>query len=192
MLSVFGSNLSLFIFQGKGRFDMQTPMEEVREWLERWVCAAKTPQAVVMRCKIILSYLKRKHTKLVADEVGCHWNTANTWIKRWEGAIPEILEHWTQEGFDRKQAIFDLVQDQPRSGRAPTYSAEQVTKVVALACEPPSDFQRPITHWTLRELAEEVVMQGIADSMSPASVGRFLKSERSQAPQKPILAKSKN
>ena len=44
----------------------------------------------------------------------------------------------------------------------------------AVACEPPADRERPISHWSLRELAEEVIKRGIVDSISPRQVDRFL------------------
>jgi len=55
----------------------------------------------------------------------------------------------------------------PRSG-APTRSgAEQVCRIVALACEAPGASGRPIGQWTGREVADEVVRRGILPTISP-------------------------
>jgi putative transposase len=35
-------------------------------------------------------------------------------------------------------------------------------------------YARPLSHWTGRELAEELVKQGIVESISPRQVGRLL------------------
>ncbi|UXE59674.1 MAG: hypothetical protein KA717_28565 [Woronichinia naegeliana WA131] len=35
------------------------------------------------------------------------------------------------------------------------------------------NYERPISHWTGRELAEELVKQGIVESISPRQVGRL-------------------
>ncbi|UXE59628.1 MAG: hypothetical protein KA717_28260 [Woronichinia naegeliana WA131] len=43
-----------------------------------------------------------------------------------------------------------------------------------LACDDPRDYARPLSHWTGRELAEELVKQGIVESISPRQVGRLL------------------
>ena len=47
--------------------------------------------------------------------------------------------------------------DAPRSGRPAEISAEQWCRIVALACEPPERYARPITYWSSRELFAEVV-----------------------------------
>ncbi len=70
---------------------------------------------------------------------------------------------------------------------APTFSAEQVVQIVALACEPPPDSDRPVSHWTPRELAEEAVTRHIVPTISPRSVGRFLKRGPTPAPFEPLL-----
>ena len=53
--------------------------------------------------------------------------------------------------------------------------------VVALACERPEESGLPISQWSASDLAREVVRRGIVTSISPRSVGRFLKRIRPQA-----------
>jgi putative transposase len=72
-------------------------------------------------------------------------------------------------------AIEDVLSDNPRSGRPGTFVPDQVARILAVACEPPENSGRPVTHWTPRELAEEVVARGIVPSISVRHVGRFLK-----------------
>ncbi len=55
------------------------------------------------------------------------------------------------------------------------FTAEQVTQSIAVACEPPEESGRRETHWSPRELADEVVQRGIVDSISRRHVDRFLK-----------------
>lgn len=66
------------------------------------------------------------------------------------------------------------MQDGERSGTPAKFSMEQVVELFALACSKPEDYARPISDWTARELAEEVVKQGIVESISPRHVGRLL------------------
>jgi len=42
-------------------------------------------------------------------------------------------------------------------------------------CENPSEYGRPITHWTQRELVDELIKQKIVESISTSEVGRILK-----------------
>jgi Homeodomain-like domain len=84
---------------------------------------------------------------------------------------------------DLRRAIEQTLCDRPRSGAPPTFTAEQVCQIVAMACEAPSqESGRPVTHWSTTELAEEAVKRGIVKEISARSVGRFLKGGRSEAP----------
>ena len=60
----------------------------------------------------------------------------------------------------------------PASGK---FTPEQVTQILAVACEPPAKSGRPITHWTAHELADEVVKRGIVTSISTSQVSRYLR-----------------
>jgi transposase len=71
--------------------------------------------------------------------------------------------------------LTERLTDAPRPGRPRQISAEQVCQVVALACERPADGERPISQWTGRELAEEVVRRGILPQLSPRHAARLLK-----------------
>jgi hypothetical protein len=46
---------------------------------------------------------------------------------------------------------------------------------MALACEKPENYGRPISHWSSRELADEAVKQGIVASLSPGHLRKVLK-----------------
>ena len=65
--------------------------------------------------------------------------------------------------------------DAPRSGAPARITAEQVCQIVALACEAPGQSGRPISQWTGREVADEVVARGIVPAISPRHAGRLLK-----------------
>jgi hypothetical protein len=54
-------------------------------------------------------------------------------------------------------------------------SAEQVTRILAVACEKPELSGRPITHWTYRELRDEVIKRGIVEDISVSRIGDFLR-----------------
>ena len=56
-----------------------------------------------------------------------------------------------------------------------TFTAEHLTQIIAVACEQPEECGRPVTHWTPRELTDEVIKRGIVETISPRHVDRFLK-----------------
>jgi putative transposase len=67
--------------------------------------------------------------------------------------------------------VRERLADASRPGAVPRLSAEQVCQIVALACEQPSGSGRPISHWSDRELADEIVRRGITDRISPPPRG---------------------
>ena len=52
---------------------------------------------------------------------------------------------------------------------------EQICAVIAMTCEKPSESERPISHWSQREIADEAIRRGLVSNISQRSVGRFLK-----------------
>jgi hypothetical protein len=69
--------------------------------------------------------------------------------------------------------VEERLSDIPRPGRPSAISAEQTCQMVAMACEAPSE--RPISHWTGREIADEVMRRGIVKQISPRHAARLLK-----------------
>jgi putative transposase len=121
-----------------------------------------TPQQIVLRAKIILLADKGNNNR----EIGRELNISRFMARRWRNRWLELSE--------RKLPVLERLQDTERSGTPAKFSMEQVVELFALACCEPEDYGRPITHWTARELAEEMVKQGIVESISPRHVGRLL------------------
>ena len=69
--------------------------------------------------------------------------------------------------------VEERLSDLPRAGRPSEISAEQICQLVAMACEQPKE--RPISHWTGREIADEVMQRGIVPQISPRHAARLLK-----------------
>jgi hypothetical protein len=97
------------------------------------------------------------------------------WRKRWQESFPALVAIECRESSAAlRRAIEDVLADAPRSGAPGTFTAEQVTQILALACEPPSQSGRPIDAWTGRELADEAQTRGIVESISRSQVNRYL------------------
>ncbi len=99
------------------------------------------------------------------------------WRHRWLESA-EQLQTAQAEGIsdsELMQKLVALLSDEQRPGGPAKFSLEQIVQIVAVACEQPESSGRPISHWTPRELAAEVVKRGIVQAISPRSVGRFLK-----------------
>ena len=85
------------------------------------------------------------------------------WRRRWrELSAREVL-------------LSERLKDAPRPGSPGTFTMEQITQLYAIACSPPEQHNRPLSHWTARELALELVEQSVVESISERHVGRLLK-----------------
>ena len=164
--------------------------ERQRAILEQIVRRGTSPQRLVTRSKIILKAATGKRNQEIAEELEIKVRTPRLWRGRWAAASAPLRE-MEMEGTDAQlaQLITAVLSDQPRSGTPPTFTAEQICQIVALACEDPQVAGRPVTEWTPTELAAEAMKREIVVRISPRSVGRFLKGGRSETASEPLLAK---
>jgi hypothetical protein len=132
-------------------------------------------QLVAQRATIILRAFERRLNEEIAEEVGLGRPQVGVWRRRWQAAWEELTALECREPRRLREAIHEVLRDAPRCGSPGTFTAEQVTQIIALACEPPEQSQRPITHWTRRELHQEVLKRGIVPQISESQVGRYLK-----------------
>jgi hypothetical protein len=111
----------------------------------------------------------------IAKEIGLTRKQAGLWRRRWQQSFDALVAIECRESHAAlRRAIEEVLSDAPRSGSPGTFTAEEVTQILAVACEPPSQSGRPIDTWTGRELADEVVKRGIVKSISTSQVNRYL------------------
>ena len=128
------------------------------------------------RATIILLAFEKHGNRAIAAEVGLSWRQVSTWRRRWADAWERLIRiECTETQAAARRAIERVLRDEPRSGPPGKFTPEQVVQILAVACEPPAKSDRPITHWTARELADEVLKRGIVPSISTAQVGRYLR-----------------
>jgi Homeodomain-like domain/DDE superfamily endonuclease len=66
------------------------------------------------------------------------------------------------------------LKDLRRPGRPRRFTPVQVALVKALACTPPSALDVPLARWSASELARQAIADGVAESISAATVVRIL------------------
>ena len=159
-----------------------------RQLLQSIVGSREVPHGLVQRATIVLLADQGRTNQAIAAELGLCEETVGLWRKRWvQGSTGlDQLEHQPHR---LRAAVGALLADQPRPGCPGTFTAEQVCRLLALACESPPNY---LSHWTRPELAREAVRRGLVEQISVTSVGRFLKSGRSQAAPDPLLAESRS
>ena len=140
--------------------------EEERRGLEGLVRAHRTPQQIALRARIVLAAADGLNNTQIARQLGVDADTVRLWRMRWLGLQAASLEDLS---------LTERLTDAPKPGAPARITAEQVCQVVALACEAPEKAGRPITHWSAREIADEIVTRGIIDRISPRHAARLLK-----------------
>ena len=147
-----------------------------RAILERLGRRATSPQRLVRRVTIILAAAAGRNNDQITRQYGLTREMVQSWRHRWLVAAPQlaVAEAGGGTAAELTQQIVAVLADAPRAGAPPTFSAEQICQILALACEPPAESGRPVTHWTPAELAAEAVHRGIVSRISARTVGRFL------------------
>jgi putative transposase len=144
---------------------------------------------LVRRAAVLLALADDPCLERVASSQGLTRVSVRLWRDRWLAVAPRLAAAEAEASDQDLLALIEVaLDDAPRPGGPATFSPEQIVQIVAVACEPPAKSGRPISHWTHAELADEVKNRGIARSISPRSVGRFLKGGGPAAASQPLLA----
>ena len=140
-----------------------------RQELEGLVRRPSAAQQVVLRARIILAAADGANNAQIARSLSVDVQTARLWRGRWLGlrAVPLA-----------ELSVAERLEDAPRPGGPCRITADQVCQITALACEAPAASARPISQWTGRELADEVIQRGIVETISPRHAARLLKRGR--------------
>ena len=144
--------------------EVLTLSEQEQKELEALVRRHSTPQQVAQRGRMILAAAGGKNNTQIARELHVSVDTVRTWRTRWIGLQAVELSELT---------VSERLTDVQRPGRPSEITAEQICQMVALACEQPKE--RPISHWTGQEIADEVMRRGIVSSISARHAARVLK-----------------
>jgi putative transposase len=150
-----------------------------RDALQALVRRHSTPQQLARRAQILLAAADGRSNSEIARSFEVTRDLVQHWRARWQMFQPIPL---------RELSLEDRLSDAPRSGKPSTITAEQICAIVAMACEAPSQAGRPITHWTQREIADEVIKRGIVERISPRHAARILKNPGPQTAPGPALA----
>ena len=119
--------------------------DEERAQLLRWSRRAKSAQALALRSRIVLACADGEANTAVAARLGCSAATVGKWRARF---------------LERR---LDGLVDEPRPGRPPSISAEQVEDVVVSTLE---SVPANATHWSRAKMAER-------SGLSRSTIGRI-------------------
>jgi putative transposase len=136
--------------------------ERERQQLQQIINRHSTAQQIALRAQIILLAAQGQNHRDIARALKISREMATLWCERW------------RRESEKGVPVVERLQDAERTGAPASFSLEQILQLFAIACEKPETYGRPISHWTARELAAEMVKQGIVERISPRHVGRLL------------------
>src|SRR5713226_5002813 len=126
----------------------------------------RSEQQMVLRARIVLAAAQGSSNAQIARELGINVDTVRLWRDRWAGL----------QGIDLETlSLAERLQDAPRPGVRPKFTAEHRCQMAALGCSAPAKAGRPISQWTGREIADELKARGIVEQISPRHAARLLK-----------------
>ena len=140
--------------------------DETRAALQKVERQHSTSQQLAQRVRIILLAGEGKNHTQISRELRISIDMARQWRNRWASFAPIPL---------REMSVSERLEDAPRPGKPSAISAEQMCKIVALACEAHKQSGRPISQWTGREIADELMRRQIVETISPRHAQRILK-----------------
>jgi transposase len=143
---------------------MRSPYRVVLTDADRRVVTARArsqraAQRDVLRARIVLAAAE---------------GTANAQIARRLGICEDTVRKWRARFCT--EGLAGLA-DRPRPGHRRTFSAVAEAEVKALACELPAEADVPLSRWSYTELAVEAVTRGVVETISPSTVGRWLRAD---------------
>ena len=138
----------------------------MRRDLEKLVARHTTGQQKAQRARIILKAAEGKNNAEIARELNQSIDMVRLWRQRWHKLAPIAWDDLSAE---------ERLDDLPRPGAPARLTADQVCQIEQLACEAPEKAGRPISQWTGRELADELMARGIVETISARHAARLLK-----------------
>jgi transposase len=143
--------------------------DKARRELEKLAARHTTGQQKAQRARIVLKAAEGKSNAEIARELKQSLDMVRLWRRRWRELEAIALEDLNVE---------ERLEDLPRPGAPSRLSADQVCQMEQMACEAPEKAGRPISQWTGREIADELMARGIVESISPRHAARLLKGGR--------------
>jgi len=137
-----------------------------RQGIEKLIRQHRLAQQKALRARIVLLAADGKNNPEIVHELKISLDMVRLWRRRWLD-----LQAISREDLSLEERLEDL----PRPGAPARVTANQMCKIEQLACEQPEKAGRPISQWTSREIADEIVQRGILDTISARHAARLLK-----------------
>ena len=137
-----------------------------RQDLEKLVHRHNTSQQKALRGRIILLAATGKNHAEISQALKVSVDMARLWRQRW---LDLQAIAWADLSLEER------LEDLPRPAAPARLTADQICQIEQLAWEQPEKAGRPISQWTSREIAAEIMQRGILETISARHAARLLK-----------------
>jgi transposase len=161
---------------------------EIKNILEKIGNSRTRPSNQIQRAKLILLANQGKNNNEIGAEVSLSQDKVSKWRCRFAKEIGYLSDIAKTKPESLEESIIEFLKDRPRAGAPCDFTEEQIIKILEMACRNPEEFGYESSHWSTPQLANAVVKEKIVESISPASINRFLKYGRNTATQGTLLA----
>jgi putative transposase len=152
-----------------------TLSEKQKRILTEHAVGTHSPLHLKTRSQIVLHAADGRTNNAIEKDMCIDAKTVKLWRDKYSKAYEELRRIEAEAPHKIRSAVKKVLSDEPRSGRLPTFTQEQVAAIIAMSCESPEKFGVPLSHWTPGILQIEVIKLGIVSSISVRQIGRFLK-----------------
>jgi len=143
-----------------------TLSEKEREELTKITKRHKSEQRLVLRANIVLHAGQCHSNAQIARDLHSNVDTVRLWRDRWFGLQGVNLD---------TRSVEDRLTDIARPGKPSSITEVQRCQMATLACEAPDVAGCPISQWTGREIADEMVKRGIVKHISASYASQLVK-----------------
>lgn len=151
-----------------------TVTDKEKEILLEIINKHSSKQIIVIRARIILEGVSGKNNTEISRDLKIKRGSVALWRGNWFSSVNHReLEQLNDKKL--KDLILKILSDKARPGAPSVFTSEQIIQIISLSCTDPKESERPISHWTPRELTDEVLKKGIVESISETSIRRFFK-----------------
>ena len=129
-----------------GKAAKTTITERQQEILQTFSRPVTAPSRLRQRASIIVLAFDDLLNQDIAQRVGLTHRQVGRWRRRWADAWDRLVDiECCESRVVLRRAIEAVLTDEPRPGAPAKFTPEQVTQILAVACEPPENL-RPADH----------------------------------------------
>src|SRR5258705_8612896 len=113
----------------------------VRKIVQEIARQRRSEHRQVIRARLMLAMADGAGNNALARKLKMDRGVVRCWRNRWIELTPKLINAEASVASDPElqELVLSGLSDLPRSGTPPTFTAEHIVRIIAIACEEPSD-----------------------------------------------------